>query len=114
MVRSILENLALKYRSIMEAIEDVTGETVEVLHIVGGGIQNKLLCQFTANALDKKVVTGPIEATAIGNVLMQAIAAGQTNTLAEGREILRNSFELDEYEPQETAAWCQRYEEGKK
>ncbi|MHC4703536.1 MAG: FGGY-family carbohydrate kinase, partial [Planctomycetota bacterium] len=80
----------------------------------GGGIQNKLLCQFTANALDKKVVTGPIEATAIGNVVMQAIAAGQINTLAEAREILRNSFDLEEYEPQDTAAWRQRYEESRK
>jgi sugar (pentulose or hexulose) kinase len=114
MIRSILENLALKYRSIMEAIEDVTGETVEVLHIVGGGIQNKLLCQFTANALDKRVVTGPIEATAIGNVLMQATAAGQINGLAEAREIVRNSFELEQYEPQETDAWRQRYEESRK
>ncbi|MHC4118820.1 MAG: rhamnulokinase [Planctomycetota bacterium] len=114
MIRSILENLALKYCSIMEAIEDVTGDTVEVLHIVGGGIQNKLLCQFTANALDKKVVTGPIEATAIGNVLMQAIAAGQINSLAEGREIVRNSFQLEEYEPKETSAWRQRYEESQK
>jgi len=114
MVRSILENLALKYRSRMEAIEDVTGETVEVLHIVGGGIQNELLCEFTANALGKKVVTGPIEATAIGNILMQAIATGQIKSLAEARKIVRNSFELKEYEPQETSRWREQYEQSKK
>jgi len=114
MVRSILENLALKYRSRMEAIEDVTGETVEVLHIVGGGIQNELLCEFTANALGKKVVTGRIEATAIGNILMQAIATGQIKSLAEARKIVRNSFELKEYEPQETSRWREQYEQSKK
>jgi len=113
MVRSILENLALKYRSRMDAIEGVTGETVEVLHIVGGGIQNELLCQFTANALDKKVITGPIEATASGNILMQAIATGQIESLAEARRIVRHSFELKEYEPQETSAWRQQYEKTK-
>jgi len=113
MVRSILENLALKYRSRMEAIEDVTGKTVEVLHIVGGGIQNELLCEFTANALGKKVVTGPIEATASGNILMQAIATGQIKSLAEARKIVRNSFELKEYQPQETSLWRQQYEKTK-
>jgi rhamnulokinase len=77
MVRLILESLALKYRSILNAIEDVTGQEIDVLHIVGGGIQNELLCQFTANAIGRKVITGPIEATAIGNILMQAKAAGQ-------------------------------------
>ncbi|UCF14858.1 MAG: rhamnulokinase [Phycisphaerales bacterium] len=114
MVRSILENLALKYRSRMDAIEDVTGETVEVLHIVGGGIQNELLCQFTANALGKKVVAGPIEATASGNILMQAIATGLIKSLAEARRIVRNSFELKEYEPQETSAWREQYEQSRK
>ncbi|UCE48776.1 MAG: rhamnulokinase [Phycisphaerales bacterium] len=114
MVRSILENLALKYRSRMDAIEDVTGETVEVLHIVGGGIQNELLCQFTANALGRKVITGPVEATASGNILMQAIATGLIKSLAEARRIVRNSFELKEYEPQETSAWREQYEQSRK
>ena len=114
MVRSILENLALKYRSRMKAIEDVTESEIDVMHIVGGGIQNELLCQFTANALDKKVVTGPIEATASGNVLMQAIATGQIKSLAEGRRIVRRSFELKEYQPQETEAWREQYEQSAK
>ena len=111
MLRTVLESLALKYRSVMEAMEDVAGKRIDVLHIVGGGIQNELLCQFTANALGKKVITGPVEATASGNVLMQARAAGQIKTLAEAREILRNSFELKEYEPQQTSQWAERYEQ---
>jgi len=114
MIRSILENLALKYRSITEAIEDVAESEIDVMHIVGGGIQNELLCQFTANALGKKVVTGPIEATAIGNILMQAIATGQIKSLAEARKIVRNSFELKEYQPQETSRWREEYEQRKK
>jgi rhamnulokinase len=114
MIRTILENLALKYCSRMEAIEDVAGEKVDVLHIVGGGIQNELLCQFTANALGKEVVTGPIEATASGNILMQAIATGQIKSLAEGRDIVRNSFGLKEYEPQETSVWREQYEARRK
>jgi sugar (pentulose or hexulose) kinase len=109
MIRTILESLALKYRSVMAAIEDITGNTIEILHIVGGGIQNELLCQFTANALGKKVITGPIEATAIGNILMQAKATGQIRTLAEAREIIRNSFELKEYQPQDAAIWQEQY-----
>ena len=114
MIRTILENLALKYRSIMEAVEDVAGHKIEVLHIVGGGIQNELLCQFTANALGKKVITGPIEATASGNILMQAIATGQIKTLADARQIVRNSFELKEYEPHDISLWQEQYEKSKK
>jgi rhamnulokinase len=109
LIRTILESLALKYRSVMEAIEDITGNTIEVLHIVGGGIQNELLCQFTANALGKKVITGPIEATASGNILMQARATGQIKTLDHAREIVRRSFKLKEYQPQDTALWDEQY-----
>jgi rhamnulokinase len=114
MIRTILESLTLKYRTIMEAIEDATGNTVEILHIVGGGIQNELLCQFTANALDKKVITGPIEATASGNILMQAKATGQIKTLDQAREIVRNSFEMKEYQPQDASLWREQYEKSKK
>ena len=110
MIRVILESLAFKYRSVMEAIEDITKEPIEVLHIVGGGIQNELLCQFTANATGKKVITGPIEATASGNILMQAKATGQIKSLAEFRQIVRNSFELKEYQPQNSGLWNQQYE----
>ena len=114
MTRTILESLALKYRSIMEAVEDVAENKIDILHIVGGGIQNGLLCQFTANALGKKVITGPIEATASGNILMQAIATGQIQTLAEARQIVRNSFELKEYEPQDNSLWQTQYDKSKK
>jgi rhamnulokinase len=109
MVRLVLESLALKYRRVLSAIEDVTGSTVEVLHIVGGGIQNELLCQFTADATGKKVITGPIEATASGNILMQAKATGQVQSIAEARAVIRNSFEMREYRPQNAALWDKQY-----
>ncbi len=109
MIRIVLESLALRYRAMMEAVEEVTGRKIDILHIVGGGIQNELLCQFTADALGKKVVTGPIEATASGNILMQARAAGQIKTLAEARKIVRNSFEVKEYQPHNTSLWEEQY-----
>jgi len=109
MVRLVLESLALKYRSVLNAIEDVTGNTIDVLHIVGGGIQNELLCQFTADAIGRKVVTGPIEATASGNILMQAKAAGQFKSIDEAREVIRDSFEMKEYQPRDAGLWERRY-----
>jgi sugar (pentulose or hexulose) kinase len=112
-VRVILESLAFKYRSVAEAIEDITGEAIEILHIVGGGIRSELLCQFAANAIGKKVIAGPIEATATGNILMQAKAAGQIKSLGELREIIRNSFELKEYQPRDCKVWDERYEKIK-
>jgi len=110
MIRAILEGLAFRYRRVLEMIEDITETTVDCLHVVGGGSQNELLCQFTANAIGKKVVTGPVEATAIGNVLLQAIAVGQVRSLSAAREILRNSVELKHYQPTDVQLWQQQYE----
>ncbi|MBP8912133.1 MAG: rhamnulokinase, partial [Phycisphaerae bacterium] len=109
MVRLILESLALKYRTVLNAIEDVTGISIETLHIVGGGIQNELLCQFTADATGRRVVTGPIEATASGNILMQAKATGQLKSIEEARQVVRNSFEMKEYLPRNVDLWEQQY-----
>lgn len=99
--RVILESLAIKYRSVIEAIEDITGEKINVLHIIGGGIQNKLLCQFAADSTGKKVVAGPIEATAIGNVMIQAIAKGQISSLAQARKMVAGSIDTTVYLPAE-------------
>jgi rhamnulokinase len=108
-LRCALESLALKYRIVLEKFEQLRGKPVDVLHIVGGGVQNTLLCQFTANAIGKPVVAGPIEATAIGNILVQAIATGDIASLAEAREIVRNSYETITYEPQDTQQWNEVY-----
>ena len=109
MVRIVLESLALKYRWVLDRLEDVQGCAIEVLHIVGGGIQNELLCQFAANATGKKVIAGPVEATASGSVIMQAVATGQIESLAQGREIVGESYSLKEYVPQEQVLWLEQY-----
>jgi sugar (pentulose or hexulose) kinase len=114
MIRAILESLAIKYSAVTQAIEQITQESIETLHIVGGGIKNELLCQFTANATGKKVITGPIEAAAAGNILMQARAKGQLDSPGSAREIVRNSFKLKEYLPQYTELWENKYHQIKK
>ena len=108
MIRVILENLAMKYRSMMDRMEDVAGGKLDVLHIVGGGTQNELLNQFAADATGKRVVAGPIEATASGNVIMQAIATGQLSSLEEARVLVRRSFDVKEYLPRDTQTWEKR------
>jgi rhamnulokinase len=108
-IRVALESLALKYRWVVEILEELTGRPVEVVHILGGGTQNKLLNQFAANATGRRVVTGPIEATAIGNILMQMLAVGQINSLSEGRAVVRQSFPVETYEPHDSQAWADAY-----
>lgn len=113
LVRCALESLALKYRMVLSWLEELSGGRVKVIHIVGGGCQNELLNQFTASACGKPVVTGPVEATALGNVLVQARAAGAVGSLAEMRAVVRASCEMKLYEPQDQGAWgeaCERFQ----
>jgi rhamnulokinase len=104
-VRCCLESLALTYREKLVAMESILGRTFDVIHVVGGGGKNDLLCQMTADATGRRVVVGPCEATALGNALVQAMAAGEVRDLAEIREIVARSFDLVTYEPQGTAKW---------
>jgi rhamnulokinase len=112
-VRCVLDSLALRYRSTAEDLEEVVGKPIRRINIVGGGTQNKLLCQLTANATGRPVIAGPIEATAIGNVLVQAMGAGLLSSLAEVREIVKNSFEMDTYQPKTSPAIERAYERFK-
>ena len=98
-VRVILESLALKYRRVLGQLEAATESRVDVIHTVGGGAQNRLLCQMTADATGRPLFAGPVEATAIGNLIVQAIALGELGSVVDGRELVRNSFPVDEYEP---------------
>ena len=91
-------------------MEDVLGRKIAVIHIVGGGTQNELLTQMTADACGRPVVAGPVEATAAGNVLTQALGTGALGSLAEAREVVRRSFELVTYEPRNPDAWHGPYE----
>ncbi|MBI3865482.1 MAG: rhamnulokinase [Planctomycetia bacterium] len=104
-VRGALESLALKYRMVLGWLEELSGTPVDVVHIVGGGSQNELLNQFTANACGRLVVAGPVEATALGNVLVQARTSGAISTLAEMRSVVRESSALRHYEPEDQTAW---------
>ncbi len=104
-VRCCLESLALLYRVTLKRIEKLTGGKIERLHVVGGGSRNDLLNQFTANACGIPVLAGPAEATALGNILVQAIAGGDLPDLAAGREVIRNSFEVKTFEPRQEVEW---------
>ena len=108
-VRSALESLALKYRWVLEKLEFVKGEAIDTIHIIGGGTQNKLLCQFTADATKRQVIAGPVEATSIGNLLVQMASCGAIGSITEGREIIAESSELVYFEPTDSAQWDQGY-----
>jgi rhamnulokinase len=108
-VRIILEGIALKYRLVLERLEALTGKHLDPIHIIGGGTKNRMLNQFAANATRRTVVTGPVEATAIGNILMQAIGLNHLGSLAEARGVVRASFAPEVYEPQKTAGWEEAY-----
>ena len=111
-VRCCLESLALKYRWTLEKLEELTEEKIPVLHIVGGGTQNKLLSQLTADAINRPVLCGPVEATAIGNILTQLMARGEIADLQEARHIVRNSFEIETFAPRReySQEWDDAYE----
>jgi rhamnulokinase len=110
-VRCALESLALRYRMVITWLEQLNDGPLRTIHIVGGGTQNKLLCQMAADACNRRVVAGPIEATAIGNVMMQALSNGDVASIAEAREVIRASFAVDEYAPTAPGPWQAAYEQ---
>ncbi len=97
--RVIFESLALKYDYVVNLISKATGQEIDQIHIVGGGSQNELLCQITADISGRQVVGGPVEATAIGNIAIQAITSGELRDLAQARELIARSFPMKTYEP---------------
>jgi len=110
-VRTVLEGLALKYRYVIEKLEEVSGKMTSVVHIVGGGTKNRLLNQFTADALGRKVIAGPIEATSTGNLIVQAIAMGDIKNWEEGVSVIRASFDIETFHPGDQDPWNKAYEE---
>lgn len=108
-MRTIYESLALKYRKAFNDIIDVTGKSYDVIHIVGGGTKDRLLCQMAADACNTTVVAGPIEATALGNVAAQLIASGDIKDMWQAREIIRNSEATKTFSPKSSAEWDEAY-----
>jgi rhamnulokinase len=109
-LRCALESIAMKFRQVLGMCEELAGGRLGTIHIVGGGTQNRQLCQAAADACGRRVVAGPIEATAIGNLMMQAVATGEVGSIAEAREVIRRSFQVEQYEPRNTVAWDEGYE----
>jgi rhamnulokinase len=107
--RCIYDSLVLKYKYTIRQIESVTGNKIEKLHIIGGGAHNTMMNQLTADATGVPVYAGPTEATAIGNILLQAKALGKVKSLDAIREIVRNSFEVTEYKPSPKLDWEEAY-----
>ncbi len=113
MIRCALESLALRYRMVLGMLEELTGGRLDTIHIVGGGSQNRLLNQMAADATSRRVVAGPVEATAIGNVMMQAVADGVVGDIAQAREVIRQSFAVQEFAPKNPSLWNSAYERFK-
>ncbi len=107
--RCIFESLALLYRQTLLQLEQLTAQKIEVLHIVGGGSRNALLNQFTANACQVPVLAGPVEATALGNIMIQAITMGAVPDLPAARGLIRENFEMARFEPLHRDAWLEAF-----
>jgi len=112
-IRAVLEGLALRYRFVIGLLEEISGRTMPNIHIVGGGTKNRLLSQFTADALGRRVITGPVEATAVGNLVVQAIAKGDIANWQAGVSVIRQSFEILTFEPGDPQPWDRAFEQFK-
>lgn len=109
-MRCALDSLALRYRLALDEIETITGKSIDILHLVGGGVKNVILAQCTANAVQRPVIAGPIEATAIGNLVGQAMATGDIPSLTAARALVKRSFQSRTYTPRDTDAWERGYD----
>jgi len=107
--RVVYESLAMCYKEAFEGLEKLKGDRIDVLHVVGGGANNKLLNQMSANALNREVIAGPTEATAIGNLMVQVMASGEIADISAMRQVIRSSFEVETYEPQSAQLWQAQY-----
>ncbi|MDZ4851371.1 MAG: rhamnulokinase family protein [Pirellulaceae bacterium] len=107
--RSALESLVMRYRMCLDSLEELLGYRIETIHIVGGGVQNELLCQMTADATKRPVIAGPVEATALGNIVTQCLGNGRLQDIAAAREWIRRSCDIQQYHPKESNAWDEAY-----
>jgi hypothetical protein len=108
-VRCIFESLALRYRQVLDNLRTLSPHPIETLHVIGGGSRNELLNRWTANAVGIPVVAGPSEATAIGNIMIQALAAGTAKDIASMRQLINRSISLETFYPEDTDVWDTAY-----
>lgn len=108
-VRCIFESLALRYRQVLDNLRTLSPHPIETLHVIGGGSRNELLNRWTANAVGIPVVAGPSEATAIGNIMIQALAAGTAKDIASMRQLINRSISLETFYPEDTDVWDAAY-----
>lgn len=108
-VRAVLQGLALRYRYVIEMLEKISGLKASIIHVVGGGSKNRILNQFTADAIGRRVYSGPVEATAIGNIIVQAMANGDISSWQDGVEIINNSFDIEVFMPGDQKLWNDAY-----
>ena len=109
-VRCVLESLALKYRTVLQSLEQITAKPIQQIRVIGGGSKNRLLNQFTADATGRRVLAGPAEATAIGNIAIQILATGEASSLGEVRAMVDRSFPIEVFDPVDTEKWDQHSE----
>ena len=107
--RCIFESLALRYRQVLEQLDSLSGRKAEVLHIIGGGSKNALLNQWTANSIGREVIAGPAEATALGNIMVQALANHVGQNIAELRKLAKKGLELKSFQPADASLWEEAY-----
>ena len=108
-IRCVYESLALNYRHAFCQLEEITGGRSPVIHVIGGGSLNRVLNQMTADSTGAQVVAGPVEATALGNAVVQFVSLGELGGVSEAREVLSESLELQVYSPGETGDWDEAY-----
>jgi sugar (pentulose or hexulose) kinase len=113
MARCVFESLSFAYRTAIESLERITGRKIRTIRIVGGGALNHFLCQMTANACGRQVIAGPVEATALGNAIVQAMATGRLKNFSEGQEVLERSVPFHSYSPAGDEGWEKAYESFK-
>ncbi|MBP5612266.1 MAG: rhamnulokinase, partial [Bacteroidales bacterium] len=104
------ESLAMKYRYVLDQLRNVSPHPIDKLHVIGGGARNLQLCQYTANVIGIPVIAGPTECTAMGNLLVQAMGLGYLKSLAEIREVVRNSVKTTTFIPKDTEIWYAAYQ----
>jgi rhamnulokinase len=108
-VQTIFESLVLKYRYVLECLGQLTGKSYRTIRVVGGGARNSVLNQYLADATGCRVLAGPVEATALGNIVMQMVATGAVDSIAQGREIVAQSFPAEVFEPGGSSVWDRAY-----